>query len=71
MPSPDNFIRAATSGSDGIAANAYDPLLAACGLIVVASVLVNQDEAARTVLAKEMLKAARKLDPHLIDATWQ
>jgi hypothetical protein len=71
MPLPDSFIRATTSGSDGIAANAYDPLLAARGLIVVASVLVNQDEAARTVLAKEMLKAACELDPHLVDATWQ
>jgi hypothetical protein len=54
-----------------IDAQDHDALLAARGLLVVAAILVEGDSDARTILASEMLKAARELDPQLIDARWQ
>jgi hypothetical protein len=48
-----------------------DALLTARGLLVVAAILVEGDANAHTILAAEMLKAAKELDPDLVDARWQ
>jgi hypothetical protein len=54
-----------------IDAQDHDALLAARGLLVIAAILVEGDADACTMLASEMLKAARQLDPQLVDARLQ
>src|SRR5262249_50546990 len=54
-----------------IDAQDHDALLAARGLLVCATILVEDDSAAHTVRASEMLEVAREWDPHLVSARWQ
>ena len=49
----------------------YDRTNCACGVAIMASVLAGQDRDARTMLAQQMLKLARELDPDLVNARWQ
>jgi hypothetical protein len=49
----------------------YDRTNCACGVAIMASVLAGQDRDARTMLAHQMLKLARELDPDLVNARWQ
>lgn len=63
-----------TAMSDAIKkASKYDPTWTARMLLTFAEILASNDPnpAARTIIAKEMLANAIKLDPHLISARWQ
>jgi hypothetical protein len=55
-----------------LAAQHGDVRRVALGLLVIAEVLIGDDDrAGRTLLAKGMLESAGKLDPHLIGAESQ
>jgi hypothetical protein len=52
-------------------ARGFDCAGIACGLVVLARIIVGDDLVAKTLLAEQMAKLAVELDPHAIDVRWQ
>ena len=73
LPHDENDIAHVVKVANAVlAAKRYDPLRAACGLVLFASALAEHNKVARTTVALVMFELALELDPDLFSARrWQ